>query len=490
MKKNTKALIGCAVALVLAGGGYAAVMLTEEDETATSSTASVESEIDENSVPVPIFEYEKAEVESVFVKNSEGEFTGIPEGKPDEDGNVTFTIEGLEDLDINTTLTGSLLTNSAALQSDSTAEKNPADLEKYGLKTPAAEITVKTASEEKTILVGAESPIEGETYCMEKNGDTVYLVSTTSLSVFMNNKEYFISTTLLETPADEVYPKIEEVRVVRDDLDYDIFIEYDKSADVEGETSGSLATHFMTEPVFAYLDAEKAQTTTHGMFGLAADSIVTAHPTEEEIAASGLAEPFCEVTMVTDEPSTHTLKIGNKLENENGSYYLVMFDDNEVIYAISEANLVWTTLQPGDITSKLIFGIYVWDIATLDIEVKGGESVSFEGSGDDADSYVVTKNGEECDTERFRSFYTFLLKTAAEDFVLDEEPVGEPIVSINIETQDGEASQKVEFYETDSKKVLISVNGSPCFKCRAAYVDLLIDNLEKFDTNEEFVMNW
>ena len=132
----------------------------------------------------------------------------------------------------------------------------------------------------------------------------------------------------------------------------------------------------------------------------------------------------------------------------------------------------------------------MWDIGKLDISVDGGEKVSFEGSGTSQDDYKVTKNGKECDSERFRSFYTFLLKTSAEEFVIDEEPSGDPVVSISLETQDGKTKQTIDFYKADGKKALISVNGTPCFKCRMAYVDLLIDNLSKFDTDEEFVMNW
>ena len=91
---------------------------------------------------------------------------------------------------------------------------------------------------------------------------------------------------------------------------------------------------------------------------------------------------------------------------------------------------------------------------------------------------------------RFQKFYQYLLKTSAEDFVIDEQPQGEPTVSIELETQDGTVNQTVEFYKADGKKSLIVVDGTPCFKCRTAYVDLLIENLAKFDTNEEFVMNW
>lgn len=90
---------------------------------------------------------------------------------------------------------------------------------------------------------------------------------------------------------------------------------------------------------------------------------------------------------------------------------------------------------------KMVFGTLVWDIGKLDISVQGGETVSFEGSGTSEDDYKAVKNGVECDTERFRTFYTFLLKTSAEEFIIDEEPQGEPTVTVYLETQDGKPNR-------------------------------------------------
>ena len=489
MKKNIKTLIACAAALAVAGGGYAVLVLTGDDDSEKLSSGD-SSVSDSASVSTPIFEFEKEDIQSVSVKNTEGEYKAVPAGGQTEDETITLTIEGFENLPLNDTLLGTLLNSSTSLNSDSTAEDNPSDISKYGLDNPAAEVTVKTSAEEKTLLVGNESPVDGETYLMEKGGSAVYLAATSSLSVFQNNPEYFISTTLLEEPAEDSYPTVEEISISRTDLDYDIVLDYDESADNEDEKSGTLATHYMTEPIFAYLDVEKSQDATHGLFGLTAQSAVSANPGDEEISAAGLKEPFCTVIMKTDEPETYTLKIGNQLESEDGKYYLVMIDGIDVIYAVSSDSLCWAELQPGDITSKMIFGTYVWDISKLEISINGGETVSFKGSGSDESDYTVTKNGDKCDSERFRSFYTFLLKTSAEEFVIDEKPEGDAVVTINLETQDGKTKQTIEFFKSDGKKALISVNGVPSFKCRMAYVDLLIENLGKFDSDEDFVMNW
>lgn len=487
MKKNIKAVIACAGVLVLAGGGYAALMLTDNAPD-VSSVSSSDGPI--ATVPDTILSYEKADITSVSVSNQSGGYECIPTGETGEDDMPVFTIMGIEDLNINSTIVLSLTNSCSALGCDDVVEENTSNPEKYGLADPQAEVTVKTASDTKTLLVGNESPTSGETYCMLKGENTVYLAATSSLAVFLNSKENFLATTLIEASPDGNNPIPEKITIDRTDLEYDIILEYDDTTPESGNSSGTLATHVMSEPVFSYLDVQKSQDATQGFFGLSAYSAVYAHPDETQLKGSGFDLPLCTVTMTTLEGDSHVIKIGNKIDISEGEYYAVMLDDIDVIYAVSADSLCWATLTPGDITSKMIFGTYVWDIAKLEVNVSDGENVLFTGSGTSLDDYQVTKNGEKADAARFQEFYQYLLKTSAEEFVIDEQPQGEPTVKINLETQDGTVSKTVEFYKADGKKSLIVVDGTPCFKCRTAYVDLLIENLSKFDTTEEFVMNW
>ena len=80
MKKNIKAVLACTAALVIAGGGYAVLMLTGANEDSGNSSTS---SIAENSISVPteLFSFEKTDIISVSAENAGGGFEALPVGK-------------------------------------------------------------------------------------------------------------------------------------------------------------------------------------------------------------------------------------------------------------------------------------------------------------------------------------------------------------------------------------------------------------------------
>ena len=486
MNKNIKAILACTGILALAGGGYAALMLT--DSAPDTSTSASDEPI--ATLPAPILENDKADIVSITSENKDGGFEAAANGKTDDEGNPELEVKGLDGLKQNDTVLLSLINASSTLSCDGVVSEGEKDFDKYGLKDPQAKVTIKLKSGEKVLLIGNESPQSGETYCMVEGGDTVYLSGTSAVSVFLNRKENFLDLSLIPTNEDGSKPTAENVKIQREDLDYDINLTLDATESTTGNKVGTMATHVMTEPINCYLDAEKSTDAVQAFFGMNAYAAVTAHPTDDEKKAMQLDKPFCTVEMNVQDGDSYTLKIGKELDIAEGKYRAVMLNDIDIVYAVSEEDLCWATLKPDDIISRMIFGTYVWDIGTLKIDVKDGESAEFIGSGKDENDYKVTKNGKSASASRFKEFYQFLLKASAEEFDISEQPEGDPDLSILLETQDKSVTQTIEFYQADGKKSLIAVNGVPCFKCRTAYVQLLKENLAKFDTNEAFVTNW
>lgn len=489
MSKNVKGLIAGVSALVLLGGGLTAALLLGSKDGEGAGTG--ESGIEDVTEPAEMITLNASLAENVTQVDISGaeDFTVFLQTAATEENGAVYSIKGMEDIPLNTNLLSTVVKNASSLSANQLVEENAADLSKYGLADPAADVTMHYADgAEFTFAVGVVSPMDSTmTYCAVD--DDVYLVKSSLMENYRMDKLFFVSNTILAEPGEEEYPIVESVRVQREDLDYDIYLEYDH-ANADSESGGTAAAHVMREPIFAYLNVDKSVEVTNGMFGLTAAEIVGVHPSNQELKDAGIMVPFCTVTMKCDDKKTYSLNFGGKYTSEAGTEcYYAYFDGTDVLYGVSASSAVWATMQPGDITSANIFGTMVWDIATLDVTANG-KTLHFEGEGD-KDTYAVTKNGEECNKERFRLFYRFLLGIYGEELCLGEEkPAGEPDASVHITTQDGSEDYTVEFYKLDSLNMMVAMNGQPSYKIRTSCLDAIEHNIDIFDTNEEFTTTW
>jgi hypothetical protein len=283
---------------------------------------------------------------------------------------------------------------------------------------------------------------------------------------------------------------VDNLRIEREDLPYDIYLEYDAAAAEDTSVGGSAATHVMREPIFTYLNVDKSKNVTHGMFGLTAQEVPVIRPSEADLTRAGLDDPFCTVTMNTGDGESRVLKFGNTYEDADGTtlYYTVLDGVNE-IFGVKADDAAWLTVQPGDISSSNIFVTNVWNIGTLEIKDKTHD-LKFEGEGN-KDDYTVTKNGAACETERFRTLYRFLLYIYGEELYLGEKPEGEPDAEVQLTTQNGKEDYTISFYKVSDLRTIVVRDGQPSYVVRSSAVDTLSYNLDIFDdASKEFKTTW
>jgi hypothetical protein len=489
MNKTVKGIIGGGICLVVLAGGFAALKLTDKSD----STEDDDSLIAEESHV--FYEHDSSEVNRVEVVNSEGGYNLYRTAEATDDESASYAIEGIEDYKANDTIMSTIPNNCSSMDALVLIDENPTDLSQYGLDDPSTQVTVYFDDDTtETFYIGDDSPVEGSYFKMADD-DVVYTVDSTPLYVFTKNKNYFISRVCLETPDDDDYPIVENVTVQRADLDYDIVLEYDHRSDDEDYVGGTMATHIMTSPVYAYLNADNSEEITHGMFGLTGDSIVKLSPTEDELTVAGILDnPTCVVTMQCDDGNTYTLTIGDSYTStsygEDSAYtaYFGYFEGVDILFAFDESSLPWLDLKPTDITSQLVFGTYIYDISDLTIET-ADTTLKFEGSGD-SDDYTVTLNGEDFDLNRYKSFYQALIKAPAEDLYIYEVS-GDPVATVTINLQTGGDPDVVEFYKLDDRKCVIVHNGVPSFSCRWSFIEkALLPNIANINGEDDFVTNW
>jgi hypothetical protein len=108
-----------------------------------------------------------------------------------------------------------------------------------------------------------------------------------------------------------------------------------------------------------------------------------------------------------------------------------------------------------------------------------------------ADNFSVTLNGEDFDAERYRKFYSFLIKANGESFALGEDvPSGEPMAVLEYTDSYMNKTMKFEFYEKSALQALVVADGESKFNISKSYVETLIENAENLKSDTEFKTTW
>ncbi len=488
MSKNIKALIVAGAALVLLGGGMTALLLMNGGGNGDSTDPTETTESAETIINASTGD----QVKTVEI-NGAAPFKVYRTADATETETAVYTIEGYEDITMSQSML-STLTNNLSNLSAELVEEDCTDLARYSLDAPVA--TVKLTYDDGTVFeaaIGEKYAIDtAKTYCAV--GDDVYLIKSSLTANYLEKSIHFVDKTILAEPAEEEYPIVESLRVERTDWDYDLFLKYGYEGNEDDTSGGTVATHMMYEPVFAYLNIANSVDVTNGMFGLTALEVLDVNPDAAALAEAGLDEPFCKVTMQCDDGNTHVLLIGKTYTSEKAEElcYQVLYEGSSVIYGVSAESAVWATMKPETIVSQNIIASMVWDLTILDVKC-GDKELLFEGNGSGAsDTYTVTKNGVACDQERFRLFYKFLLSIYGEEMCFDEAlPEGDPAASVRVLTKDGEEDYTVSFYALTDLTMMVAVDGVPTYKIRTSMLDALEHNIDIFDNlDEEFTTTW
>lgn len=508
MNKTAKGLVALSAVLVLLGGGYAALQLTEpkeEEESSSSETAGEQQsvvlirDIVPDGPDDPNKSYQAGVIKTVDVKNKTDELHVVQKSTKTSDSAATYTLDGYQDVVMKDTMIGTLANNANELTSEAVIEENCTDLAKFGLASPAVTVDIVYESgTEYRMLIGNEAPTGGVTYVMIDGVDTVYTVRDSTIANYSKTVLELVDTTVLAAP--EELPIVESLRIEREDIDYDIFLEYDKKSDDSGYTGGTSATHVMVEPTSAYLSVERSTDVTTGMFGLSASGVYCVHCEESDIAEAGLKDPFCTVTMSCNDGNEYVLLLSEPFtDSDNSRQYYAMLEGGNVIFIVGEDKAKWTTVTPVDIASKIFIASYVWNITDLEVSCNTGDKAAFtlkKKPGEVKDSYtsadiITTMNGMEYDSERFRQFYSFLISANAESFALGEDiPSGAPMATLAYTDSYTGEKLSFEFYEKSAMTALIVVNGESKFNITKSYVETLIENVKLLDSDEDFKTTW
>lgn len=484
MSKQVKALIACAVVLVLVGGILAGILLLVPEENGDSASSSASSQAAEALVNKNI-----SELESITITNEDDSYMATLATS----GNLV--INGLEDFAKNDEAYDELNAIAASITYSKIIDENPADPSEYGLDPAAATMDVTyTDGLAYTLEVGVTCPGTEFRYARKKGEDAVFLLNTSVECLFYTKAEY-VSKNIFTAEGDTAQVDVQDITLGGTVRPEEIRIQ--RNSNTSDTNPLRLMNHIITAPVKTPARNELATAFSACMGTIDAVKVVAVEPTEEQLAEYGLADPYSSAVFTVEAPdissslessatessssqaqsseegaeekmltSSGSLVLGGK--DEDGNYY-AMEQDGRVVYTVRANSVPWAEWQMTDIINA---SPALVDITYIDsVEVKAsGLDVTFtpsiienEETGErelaDSNSEKQSQaNGEDIpDTTMF--YWYQALQYVTVDGLSDKEPTGEPILTYKLNIADGAGSIEYKFYQDTDRTCLLTIEG-------------------------------
>ena len=489
MKKNTKIILGSVIGLAVLGAATLALVLTQpKDDTADLGTSSDTS--------VSITDYETDDISTLTIKNESGEYTINRLGKE------KWGIDSIPEALANSSSYSTAMSSAGGMSAKQVVEENATDLAKYGFDNPTATVKMTfkdNKAEDITCLIGIKYEGENSWYVKTDKSDTVYLVANSGVSFAMNNELSYVNKSTLIASFDSENDTVNRIRIERKDLDKDIVL--DKlPEETEKEFSSTYVGYAMSSHNGILADDELDKNVVYGLYGISASDVFVVSPTDEQKKQTGLDDPDCTVTMVSNEDTVTKLTIGSAVytvtkNDETGEEiktitgYYGMLSDKDAIYVFSPDSLPWLTATPEGMLYKLFLTPYIYYLDGVTIYDSDRKAYDFKITGD-ADDSSFTYDGKEVDSAKFKSFYQYLLSAYAEQiYIEDLTDDNKFIAGVTYDhREEGKENDVVEFYASESDRTcIIVVNGDVRYKVRQIYATRLLENLNALLTGGEIV---
>lgn len=522
LSKTTKTVLIAAGVLFALGAVLLVLLLIEPKETTSEgegTSEAVQTEESHEDDSMTFTDKEGENVLSLTVENETGKFTFARDSRvvssTDDEGNVSseteyfWTSEQMKGLTPNSSTVKALMNCMAGLSATDEVELSAEDLDKYGLEKPESKVTVSFDDGTQAVLCfGIQNPADtSRVYFRMDNSRDVYLVSYYSVGSAFYDIRQFVSLTKTESYNTNDAQELDYLIIERGDEEpVEIRYMYDvaEAAEDEDYISTTFNTHRFVSPISLEVDTVQGQEICYGIYGLAMSSCEYLEKTEEALAATGLDDPYVTVTFKYG-GERRVLYLGNEIveytETDDATTptlttvtgYYAMLDNDGGIYALAKASAPWYTYSMQTIMSRRPVSPYIYTVDTIDVMTADGE-YTFKIEGD-ADSHTFSCAGTEVDDYKFRELYQYLIGSVGDE-LYSEEVTASPIASIRFnyraeyESTFGTLSDVIEFYESDDRKSIVSVNGTVLFKVRQVYTDRLRENVQALLENGEIQLNW
>lgn len=500
MTKSVRAVFIAAGVLLVLGAILLVLLLTKpkpETSEVTSNATSTEG------AGVYIVDKRAAEVTEITVNNDSGSYTFTRQKRvvssTDESGNITssdeyyWTSEDLKGVPQSDTLVKSFITSLASLPQKSTVEENAEDLEKYGLATPKATAELKFEDgTDITMRFGIQNPADTSSLYYRDDDNTVRQITYSAAAPAFSDIKQFANLSMTESYDTEGGNELDSLIITRPDFEEPVSIrfmsELAELAEEDDSIVSTFNTHRFLTPVNAEIDVTKGKNVCYDLYGLTMNSCEYLEQTEENLKKCGLDEPKATVEFKFG-GKEYELKIGNAIREEVAStssgaissttgYYAVLKGVNG-IYSLPSDKASWVSFKVSDLISRRPLSPYIYSVENVVVTVPSG-TYKFDIDGENK---TFGCDGKQLLSDEFKSFYQTLIGSVGEEMYTGEVS-GTPTASVTfnyksdyVEAYGGE-SDTLSYYESDDRKCVVALNGTPIFKVRNIYVERLSENVD------------
>lgn len=492
-KKVRNLIIGAVVLLLL----IAALVLLLLNPKETAETSEETSTVSSSTVSLVVSEADT--VKEITVTNPVGSYTIERISAATDDAKAVYAIAELEGFTENTSEYTSLIGQFCNFSASRLIEENAPDIAKYGLNSPTH--TVKLVYDDGTqheFRIGNQLPTGSGYYMMLDDDKNVYGLVDSKMERLNYTALDFMDKNVIEPWAaytDEegnevTVPTIDYLQVEGGTLE-EIFKIVPLTSEELSSTASSYGSTFKIVSPFEadmkYKSNEQGEDQnlvyTTGLQALEADAVAVIHPTDEDMTAYGLDDPYCTITFSRD-GTEHRWIVGNAATTAEGAaaHYLYS-DDQPVIYLVADENLPWISIDIEDMYASLMLLPYIDSVEKIDLMVYG-ETYTFEiDTAADEDSDIVPHlDGKEIDLAQYRKMYQYFLAAPAEGINKSEEE-GTLIASFTYHYREG-GSDTIELFDIGNRTCVLSINGDRQWTTRISYVQHLQSNIEKLLNGE------
>lgn len=522
LSKSTRTVIIAAAVLLALGAVCLVLMLTkgsDESDNSHSHSDAEASQTEDNSL---VFSSRKGtEIISAEITNSHGSYTFLRDSRvvttENDDGTVSssdeyyWTSEQLYGAPSSDSTINAFMNCLAGLTAYQLVEENAENLAQYGLEQPEASVNVAFEDGEKlTLHFGIINPsATSYAYCRVGDSSDVYMVSYYSASYAYLPITDFVLLSITDSYNSSSPEELDYFIIDRKDFDEPVEISYmyDLAEDSEGNdiVITTFNTHRITSPFVAEVDYSAGKNICYGLYGIYASDCISVNPDEQLLTEAGMDDPFCTLTFKYG-GKRYVIKLGNEIVSvtESGddstpnlktvTGYYGMVSGSNILYAFSADSTPWYTVKLEELVSRRPVSSYIYTCESVVITTPERE-YEFIIEGDAEVGGIFTLDGEALDNDKFKELYQHLVSSVGEELYRVQGDY-EPYISIQFNYREkyhknyGTDHDRLDFYQSDDRKNIVSVNGEVLFKVRQVFTDRLIENIDALLNGGEIKLDW